>query len=497
MDILENVNTNISSMVTSSFDEFISTKVKEEVEKEKDKFLKDLNMCEEEYPVFDESKHTKFEACKLVNDNSLPYQTEPRKTHIINNNEYILKNIRIKNCSVNIPESHKNEYFITNKGNIYVKPFSDCLKTNTHRHILFNYKVLEYLNPPGCAGQALKREIVNSGWVISGEMSNNDVVKNCPASYDPKWVISLSDAVGGCGCGYNSFGNDTELSREAPRLRGTDYQSLRDPGLYCHYEDHVGWMEDCIDRFMNNNICPDCGSGEVIPEKLDTDINIEIFRNPPIFNNEYIELLELLSKKGVTIPIYQIQTIYAKYHPRANENFVIDGKLKTLEEKERRLEEKENRVEEKILQTKMKRDRSIEFHEAKSRQIRKELEKELDPRKKELDAKVKEINDEKLKNIFSMFILINEKKNNDDDKKTIREMINHTKERCNQKETDFNAKLQKEKDDFEKEKAEYRKKVSELIDIANDINELNEEQDDTSCKSNDIFNIIKRLKYYK
>ena len=106
-----------------------------------------------------------------------------------------------------------------------------------------------------------------------------------------------------------------------------------------------------------------------------------------------------------------------------------------------------------------------------------------------------------------MFILRNEKKNNVDDKSTIREMIKHTKERCNKKEVIWDAKLQKEredfekekedfekeKEDFEKEKEEYRKKVSGLIEIANNINEINEEQEDGSEKSIELFNIIKVL----
>jgi hypothetical protein len=485
MDILENVNTNVSSMVTSSFDDFISSKVKEEVEKEKEKFLKDLNMYEEEYPVFDEKKHKKFEACKLVNDNSLPFQSEPMQTlGLCSNQEFILKAVKIGPSSLNISNTiiptdltGSGDYFITNKGNVYQNSFMGS-RAKGNQPILYNYKVLDYLEKSSCCGKALKREIVNGGWVISGEMSNNDVTKNCHASYDKKWIISLSAAVDGCGCGYNSL-----RDRAAPRLQGTDYQHLRSPELYCHYEDHVGWMEDCIDRFMTNNICPDCGSGEVIQDKLDPDIDIEIFRNPPIFNNEYIELLELLSKKGVTIPIYQIQTIYAKYHPMANENFVIEGKLKKLND----IEEVVNgRVSQKVAEEKacLKNEKEI------------------------YSEKIKQLNEEKLKRIFSMFILrnekkrnIDEKKNNDNDKNTIREMINHTKERCNQKETNWNVKMEKEreefekeKEEFEKEKEEYRKKVSGLIDIANDINELNEEQDDKSCKSTDIFNIIKKLK---
>tara|TARA_X000000950_G_scaffold269484_1_gene348177 strand:- start:1105 stop:2535 length:1431 start_codon:yes stop_codon:yes gene_type:complete len=472
MDILKNIDTNVSSMVSSSFDEYISKKVNEAVEKEKEKFLADLNMCEEEFLIFDETKHKKFEACKLVNDNSLLYQTEPRRTQVINNNEYILKNIKIKNCLVNIPESQKNEYLITNKGNIYVKPFSNYLKSNTHKHILFNYKVLEYLNTPKCVGQALKREIVNGSWFIKGLMDKNDIIKNAHnahTSFCKKDVIKLSERVCGCGCGYNS-GTGSVAFR------------LTQPELYAHYEDHIGWREDCIERFLTNNICPDCRSGEISPEKLDPDINIEIFRNPPIFNVEYIELLELLSKKDITIPIYQIQTIYAKYHPRANENFVIEEKLKKLTQIEKVVEE---RVEEE--------------------------KNELQKQKEIYLEKIKQVNEEKLKRIFSMFILRNERKENIKDKSTIREMIKRSNEKCKNKEQEQEINLEKQRNDFNSEKSEFEKekeqlyedkieyenyfksKVKSLLDMANDINEINELQDDTLCKSEELFSIMKRL----
>ena len=485
MDILENVNTNISSMVTSSFDEFISTKVKEEVEKEKDKFLKDLNMCEEEYPVFDESKHTKFEACKLVNDNSLPYQIEPMQiVGLCSNQEFILKGVKIGLPSLNITDSiitspsGSHGYFITNKGNVYQKSFTGS-RAKGNKPILYNYKVLEYLGKSSCCGKALKREIVNGGWVISGEMSNNDFMEKSNPSYDKKWVISLSEALGGCGCGYNSFGNDTDLSRGAPRLENTDYQSVRRVGR-CHYEDHVGWMEDCIERFMTNNICPDCGSGEVNKDKLDPDINIEIFRNPPIFNNEYIDLLELLSKKELTIPIYQIQTIYAKYHPRANENHVIEEKIKKLTNLEEAVNERVSEEKDRLKQLWVKYHKGI-----------KERNERVEKEKIDYKAKINEINDKR--------------KNNIDDKNTIKEMIKLTKDKCNKKETELNDKLAKQEYDFEKkvlkheedrqkEKEDYRNKLSELIVITNDINEINENQEDESCKSDELFEIIKKLK---
>lgn len=95
MDILQNIDTNVSSMVSSSFDEFISTKVKQAVEKEKEKFLADLNMCEEEYPQFDESKHTKFTGYKITNDNNLPHQIPLSRKLTDTSDEYILDDIKV------------------------------------------------------------------------------------------------------------------------------------------------------------------------------------------------------------------------------------------------------------------------------------------------------------------------------------------------------------------------------------------------------------------
>lgn len=39
----------------------------------------------------------------------------------------------------------------------------------------------------------------------------------------------------------------------------------------------------------------------------------------------------------------------------------------------------------------------------------------------------------------------------------------------------------------------FKSKVKSLLDMANDINEINELQDDTLCKSEELFSIMKRL----
>lgn len=482
MDILQNIDTNVSSMVSSSFDEFISTKVKDAVEKEKEKFLADLNMCEEEYPQFDETKHTKFEACKLVNDNSLPFQgvteNSSRKFNKLDTaDEYILNSININETSLELTHNFrittdgmgetKNSvyYKISNKGNIFryasLSYQLNAFKYNCHLPIKHNYKLLDYITVSGCRGPVIIQH------ACEYRLFNKDDITN---PNDMKYL----DKVNGWGCKFRC--NCGDQGRQLKNY----YQPLR----YDNSDaaDGVGWREDCIERFLTNNICPECRSGEVIPEKLDPDINIEIFRNPPIFNVEYIELLELLSKKGVTIPIYQIQTIYAKYHPRANENFVIEGKIKKLSQIEKVVEE---RVEEE----------------------KNELEKEKETYKE----KVKQTNEEKLKKIFSMFILRNERKENIKDKNAIREMIKRTNDKCGKKLREQEDMLEKQRyemykemEDFEKEKQkfyeekeEYEKscktKVKSLLDIANDINEINEIQEDTMCKSEELFDIIKKL----
>jgi len=110
-----------------------------------------------------------------------------------------------------------------------------------------------------------------------------------------------------------------------------------------------------------------------------------------------------------------------------------------------------------------------------------------------------------------MFILRNERKENIKDKSTIREMIKRSNDKCKKKEREVEINLEKqrqdlnsEKNEFEKEKEKFyeekieyentlKSKVKSLLDMANDINEINELQDDTLCKSEELFSIMKRL----
>jgi len=326
MDILQKIDTNVSSMVSSSFDEIISTKVKEAVEKEKEKFLADLNMCEEEF--------------------------------LIDNSKEI-----------------KNNSSICNLGNVY---------------------------GAGCC-------YVSKNGIIYGK----------------------------AGCD----GSITDVSDRIKYLNINKY--LQDKKEY--------W----------NNTTP----------------NLRYF--PTKLNNEYLEILEIINILGNEVnwnPLFfHICDIYKKYHPRANENFVIEEKIKKLSQIEKVVEEK---VEE----------------EKNSLEKQKEIYSE----------KIKQVNEEKLKRIFSMFILRNEKKENIKDKSTIREMIKRSNDKCKKKEREVEINLEKQRNEFQKEKEKFyeekieyentfKSKVKSLLDMANDINEINELQDDTLCKSGELFSIMKRL----
>ena len=158
---------------------------------------------------------------------------------------------------------------------------------------------------------------------------------------------------------------------------------------------------------------------------------------PTKLNNEYLEILEIINILGNEInwnPLFfHICDIYKKYHPRANENFVIEEKIKKLSQIEKVVEE---RVEEE----------------------KNELEKE----KEIYSEKIKQVNEEKLKRIFSMFIIRNERKENIKDKNAIREMIKRTNDKCGKKLREQEDMLEKQRyemykelEDFEKEKQKF------------------------------------------
>ena len=79
-------------------------------------------------------------------------------------------------------------------------------------------------------------------------------------------------------------------------------------------------------KFLENDICPDCGAGELLYSVEEIGFDPRVINKYPL-NNEYIDILHLIKPNNLEI-LFGIQTIYAKYHPKANEHYVIEEKLK-------------------------------------------------------------------------------------------------------------------------------------------------------------------------
>lgn len=594
MDILQSIDTNVSSMVSSSFDEFISTKVKEAVEKEKEKFLTDLNMCEEEYPVYQPSNELTEEninllkvslelGWKMVNkehrdfNNILShaksklgdggefdennFKEEYEKTYykmlnyyktltyypqkIIDDNEFLIHFHGSKRAAVNDRDliSDSYGYGITNKGIIYqnirkASPYylfnsraSDekvtsskdfaielCREKLQDRDIIRKFQHNMY--PDTRNGPNKQQVIIQPNDKFKEEISRN---RHTPSSnfhlYDISKYIKQCENSLTCrpAHDYNSSNNSNcidgryyegtgcrrgrflvkhvkkvECEEEDPmeknvkgkkgekHTKGANYPHIKKIKEEIEYKVEGNSKEDSIRRFLEDDICPDCGAGELLYSIEDIGFDPRVINKYPL-NKEYIDILHLIKPDNLEM-IFSIQTIYAKYHPRANENFVIEEKIKKLSQIEMVVEEK---VEEK----------------------KNELEKqkhELEKQKEIYSEKIKQVNEEKLKRIFSMFILRNERKENIKDKNTIREMIKRSNDKCKKKEQEQKTTLEKQRNEFEKEKEKFyeekneyentfKSKVKSLLDMANDINEINELQDDTLCKSDELFNLMKRL----
>ena len=590
MDILQSIDTNVSSMVTSSFDEFISTKVKDAVEKEKEKFLEDLNMCEEEYPVFEPSNGLTEEDIELLKsclelgwNSKMPnkehpdfqyvlshakkkrgdgetfdennfkeeyekmygkilsyYKTLTEYPHkIIDDNEFLIHFHGSKTLEGR-QTSDSYGYGITNKGTVYqnirkASPYSVVDRGNSERKTsskdfelgikttviqLSNVrqKYNMYPDTRDVDHTKIKQEVILlPNDKFKEERSRNPIQTSKKIHlYDISKYIKQSGSTNkcspardygdgkyyegtGCKCGQVLVKNVKKIDYEEEDSRNGNLKSKKElqkmtkgqrlrakyPPIKKIQEEVTHTIEgdpkeDSIRRYFENDICPDCGSGELLYSIEDIGFNPKVI-NKYTLNKEYIDILHLIKPDSLEM-VFGVQTIYAKYHPRANENYVIEEKIK-------KLTQIENVVEERV--------------DAE----RKELEKE----KENYGEKIKQVNEEKLKRIFSMFILRNERKENIKDKSTIREMIKHSNDKCKKKEQEQEIRLktqqqelnseriefEKEKEQFCAEKEDYentfKSKAKLLLDIANDINEINELQEDTTEKSEELFNLMKQL----
>ena len=578
MDILKDINDNVSSLVGSSFDEFISMKVTEEIEKGKDKFLNDLNMCEEEYPVYEPSNELSeetFNSLKSIHE--LEYHSFVNRDHGNHLHNISCRRVKCDKEGIVFDETKFNEEYDINyeivfnyfktltvapqqiiKDNTFLIHFNKChgfteqiqVSERPKTHNLNGYGI----SSDGVIYQNIRR--VDPYYLLKGNRPrNHSSINNGGNQYDKINMIDrafLNNGNPDMLFKYHQHtlapGNRQDITRQGGQeiilLENEEYKKEKDrridrsnskyhlydlskyirqssrpcfadrlcpQGSCCttkttpfhegngcrggviavkhtksiEYEDYAtehettytiegDGKEDATRRCLENDICPECRAGELLfsPEEIGFDPRV-INKYP--LTKEYIDILHSIDPDNLE-KIFAIQTIYAKYHPRANENHVIEEKIKKL----------------------------TNLEEAVNERVSEERER-LEKEKTEYSEKIKEINEEKLKKIFSMFIIRNERKNNIDDKNTIKEMIKMTKDNCTKRESELNDKLAKRRRDFAKlqkqkeeerlkEKEEYRQKLSELIVITNDINEINENQEDESCKSDELFEIIKKLK---
>ena len=484
--IINSISSDVSAFVSDKFNEYISFKVKEEVEKEKEKFLKDLNMCQEEFPAYNESQHKRLKACKITNDHEIPYQKDGNRSYeIINTDkEYILTNINITYKSFDFNQkifsgelmssSSLCSYSLTNKGNIYATQYGEGCGCGYL--ILFNYKILEFLRLPSCCGSMLVQSISNGREQGCRLITKEELVDKIGTwSNIDKWLNCRN----GSGCKYQC-----EIYVKDKNRINSDKNNYR-LGNQVHYRDITGWKEDCVQRFIKNDICQICGSGEILKDSI-TDINPEVIRNPPSFNCEYVELLTLLSNKHIIIPIYEIQTIYAKYHPRANEHYVIEEKI-------RKLSDLEKSVENAVKVEKDTLEKQIDEYEKKNKCLTDEYEK----KNKCLTDEINQLNEHKIKL--------------EKDKKTLQMMNKHAEEKINQEYKKKNIKyddyvkkqddqlnhkknsIEEDRQEIHKSKQAYKENIEKLLKIALIINEANDKIDDKFSISEDLFSIVREL----
>ena len=492
MDIFESTNKELSSKVSDGLSEFISEKVEEELTKRKDTFMKGLNMCEEEYPTFNDTIHTKWIGRKLTNDLSLPRQPKTQRITVPTNvDEFILNTIKIHPQTVG--GSQLDTIFITNKGHIYANRTQNNMSNITY---LYNYVILGFVQPSNCRGVIHVEDTPtnNNGRAATYKEADKDDFKH-------KCRTDLLDSRKGIGCKFN-----TQLHSIHDRNKTRGIGQCHCGGCKCcpkfrvphqNYEQHpkcptmtlfdtVGWQEDCIERFINNNICPDCNSGQVLTDKLDPDINVDVLRNPPVFTNEYIELLTLMTKKELVIPIYQIQTIFAKYHPRASENYVIEEKIQALSDMEKAVDERVKLEKEALA--------------IKSKEVTERLKSEKDA----LTIKSKKVHEQRLQNMVTQLILRKETQDIENKRKSIRGILAHTEKKCARQLQEINKQKNTLREESEtlkvvfqdkcvKRDTEYNHIASKLLTIANELTMQNELQGDTSGKSDELFSIIDTL----
>jgi len=139
----------------------------------------------------------------------------------------------------------------------------------------------------------------------------------------------------------------------------------------------------------------------------------------------------------------------------------------------------------------------------KIKKIQKEKEIVIEIIKNEYSEKIKEMNNEKLRYVFGIFILNMKKKtlktNFLKDKNTLDKIKNHTEEKLNKefnmKEDEMKKYLSLENDKIAKIKGFYECNINNLMKIALRMNEQNDKLNNSDI-STELFNIIGELNHF-
>jgi hypothetical protein len=613
MNIFESTNKELSSKVSDGLSEFISEKVEEELTKRKDTFMKGLNMCEEEYPVYRKTTNVEFnentynmlvriaqfkhpgsndgifyqptkpmhniyqnreevqkartqgvpivdihrvntvvaytqgfidDYTKLYNELDTYYKSHIDYPHIIIGNNHFI--IPIKGNTFLPGHSHMNRkdlnicFGITNKGIVYTnipkaKPCNfvvrhvPTLNGSTPKPINFAqnpiaYKLSikphkpysEYLRAGGmglCQDTTGHTSLTQEITLLPPTKCAKDSASQLHCSefnhlHEVTYDLSKYIRVGTCKA-PRIFVKD-KSGRQRSLTYGEVYECMNDckpysiqegSGCQCgvfikhtqveiegtsnhEYTLEYSTQYDSVRRCIEGDICKDCGSGGLLSSVEDMGFDPRVINKTPL-TQEYIDILNIMNVDAVET-IFSLQTIFAKYHPRASENYVIEEKIQALSDMEKAVDE------------------------------RVKLEKEA------LAIKSKEVTEQRLQNMVTQLILRKDTQDIENKRKSIRGILAHTEQKCAiqvgeidkqrtslfeqvaeqrntlykdlyVQKTEFLAECSKMHEECSKMYEEYTLIAQRLHTIANDLNIHNELQSDTGGKSDELFSIMNKL----
>ena len=247
-------------------------------------------------------------------------------------------------------------------------------------------------------------------------------------------------------------------------------------------------LTDALNRYINDDICPECGAGSPLGYIDKFSIGPKAINRTPL-NKEYMELLNIVEPENIET-IFKFQTIYAKYHPRANERHTIEQNILKLS----KLEE-EVAVRTKELRKKYTKEHLKEIEKCNIIQV-------------EYIDKCNNMKEEKEKYIKLQKSIEYEKKEFQKKKNALSEMTKQTNETCRKNKQKIQQQLddiiqekQKFNDDIIQEKQKFNDDKKSIIDnllkLAIDINGVNDSLNDPESKSDELFEIIQKLSEMK